>query len=103
MMQFEVSKEKAVDVREELLRFHSEVSGMTKKIEHNFEYPNCVIEWVDRKGFVSLGLYGTVVQFRSCVFSQFVMASPGILRSLTKYQTIFQQEFDRLKEEFEEK
>lgn len=103
MMQFEVSKEKAVDVREELLKFHSEVSGMTKKIEHNFEYPNCVIEWVDRKGFVSLGLYGTTVQYSSQIFSQFIMASEGILRSLTKYQTLFQQEFDKLKEEYEEK
>jgi hypothetical protein len=103
MMQFKIPKEKAVEVREELLKLHMKVSTMSTKIEHNFAYPNCVIEWVDRKGFVSLGLYGTTVQFRSCVFSQFVMASEGILRSLTKYQTLFQQEFDKLKEEYEEK
>jgi hypothetical protein len=102
MMQFKVPKDKVPEVKEELLKFHAKVSSMTKKIEHYFEHPNILVEWVDRKGFVSLGLYGDIVLFKSCVYSQFIMASEGILRSFAKYQTMFQQEFDKLKE-YEEK
>ena len=102
-MNFKVSKKDVPLILEELLIFKLKVSEQTKKINYLYEFPNMMIEWADRKGFVSLGLYGTIVEMNHELYDRDIEQHKKTLQSFSKYQELFREEFRKIKELYEKK
>lgn len=100
-MNFKVDKKDVPVILQEFIQFKEKVSSMTKKINYLYELPNICIEWVHRKGFVSLGLYGNIVEINSELYSCDI--GKGTLQSFSKYQDVFRKEYYRVKELYEKK
>lgn len=103
-MEFRIQKRDLYIVVDELMKFKSKVSPMTKKINYLYEFPNICIEWDgDRRGFVSLGLYGDTIVYNSGLYDRDIEQHKKTLQSFAKYQDLFRKEFYKLRELFEKK
>jgi len=100
---FKVDKKEVPALLQELLQFKEKVSSMTKKINYLYYFPNICIEWTHRKGFVSIGLYGTIVDFNHELYVRDIEQYRRTLQSFSKYQELFRKEYHKIKDIYEEK